>query len=363
MFPTDFKSIQSRVFRIDPNSYSKTRNYLDGSVTLLSPYLTHGVISTKDVARTVLSRYSKQESFTFIFELAWREYWHKVWMSLKNIDQDISNPQEPVINTKMILSILNASTGIFEIDKAINNLYAEGYIHNHARMWIASLCCNIAKSNWRIPSKWMYYHLLDGDIASNTLSWQWVAGTFSSKKYYLNQENINKYSRTNQHNTFIDISYEDIKKINVPTELQNVVKDFELKTELPVSDNFELDPSLPTLLYSMWSLNPKWKSDREYQRVLVLEPSHFERYPISKKRVEFILNLSKNIDSIKLFVGEIHQLKNLNKCKSITSIHYPLTEHWPGKKENREFIFEDVNGNFESFSSFWDEAQESYQKM
>mgnify|MGYP006195700273 CR=1 FL=1 len=60
-------------------------------------------------------------------------------------------------------------------------------------MYLAAMVCNNAKSHWLTPARWMYYHLLDGDLASNALSWQWVAGTFSHKKYIANQQNINKY--------------------------------------------------------------------------------------------------------------------------------------------------------------------------
>ena len=76
------------------------------------------------------------------------------------------------------------------------------------------LICNIAGTKWQAGAAWMYYHLLDGDLASNTLSWQWVAGTFSSKKYFANQENLNKYgnSQDRQFGTFLDKSYEDLSQ-------------------------------------------------------------------------------------------------------------------------------------------------------
>ena len=82
-------------------------------------------------------------------------------------------------------------------------------------MYLASITCNMAKSHWLVPSKWMYYHLLDGDIASNNCSWQWVSGAFSSKKYYCNQENINKYCFTKRTNSFLDKTYEDIVQMEV----------------------------------------------------------------------------------------------------------------------------------------------------
>jgi len=364
LFPTDLKSIQSRVLRIDPIKYSKTRNYLNGSVTHISPYLSHGVLSTQEVARNVLSRYNKKESFTFIFELAWREYWHKVWSSLKNmIDEDIKCEQQEVINKKLIKNIVEANTGIQSIDKAIIDLYETGYMHNHARMWVASLTCNIGKTYWKLPSKWLYYHLLDGDIASNTLSWQWVAGTFTGKKYYFNQENVNKYSEIEQLEPIIDKPYDEIMKMSVPQILQDTIKDYQLVTALPENQITEVNPDIPILLYSIWNLKPNWHTSKLVQRILVLEPSHFNKYAISKKRMDFILELAKNIPDIQIYVGEICHLKGLNRCKDIISIQYPCTEHWPGKKEEREWLFKDVKGEFKSFSSFWEEAQEHYKTL
>ncbi|MGA1048830.1 MAG: FAD-binding domain-containing protein, partial [Minisyncoccia bacterium] len=142
-----------------------------------------------------------------LFELAWKEYFLRVWENkMDDIWTDLKHPAS-YSNTQIPSNIVDANTGINTIDSAIEELYQTGYMHNHARMWTASLVTNIAKSYWKIPSQWMYYHLLDGDIASNTLSWQWVSGTFSSKKYFANQENINKYSKTNQYNTFFYISF------------------------------------------------------------------------------------------------------------------------------------------------------------
>lgn len=365
MFPTDLKSIQSRLLKINPTEYANTRNYLDGKTTLISPYLTHGIIDTEEVAHTVLNRYNKKDAFTFIFELAWREYWQKVWWNLKNmIEEDINQEQEGVISKKMIKSVLDGNTGIVEIDKQIQQLYNDGYVHNHARMWIASLTCNIGKAHWKLPSKWFYYHLLDGDIASNTLSWQWIAGTFSSKKYYFNQDNVNKYSRFEQRNTFIDKSYSEIKNMNVPKELREQVKDLELITILPESNIVEIDYDYPVLLYNIWGLKPNWHNHKSNaQKILVLEPSHFNKHPISTKRVRFILELAKNIPDLRIYVGEINNLKGLNRCKDITSIQHACTEHWPGKREPKNCIFKEVNGNFKSFSSFWEEAEDYYHQL
>ena len=185
-FPLFFSDVQKRIHQINPVKYASTRNFINGSVSYLSPYISRGIISTKDIFQQVLSSgYSVEQSEKFIQELTWRDYWQQVWIAKGNdINFDLKNKQLKVSNTAISKSIVEANTGIEAIDNAIINFYENGYMHNHLRMYIASLACNVAQSQWRIPAKWMYYYLLDADWASNALSWQWVAGTNSNKKYF-----------------------------------------------------------------------------------------------------------------------------------------------------------------------------------
>lgn len=194
-FPVLFDNILDRIATIDPVGYGKSRNYLDGAVSYLSPYISRGVISTKFVYQELLKRgFHPSPILKFIQELAWRDYWQQVWVTKGDaINQDLKNPQKQVV-TKGISSAINtANTGIHIIDDAINQFYKTGYLHNHLRMYIASIACNIGQNHWKHPAQWMYYHLLDADWASNALSWQWVVGANSNKKYYANQENINTF--------------------------------------------------------------------------------------------------------------------------------------------------------------------------
>jgi deoxyribodipyrimidine photo-lyase len=89
-------------------------------------------------------------------------------------------------------------------------LYTTGYLHNHARLWLASYIVHLRKVHWRVAADWMYSHLLDGDIASNYLSWQWVAATGSHKPYLFNADTVEKFAPEIWHSrgTSIDVSYE-----------------------------------------------------------------------------------------------------------------------------------------------------------
>ena len=197
----------------------------------------------------------------------------------------------------------------------------------------------------------MYFYLLDGDWASNALSWQWVAGANSNKKYYANQGNINKFCYSHQIGTFLDVSYEELMIMNVPEELSEI-ETFALETQLPETDEVHIDPTLPTLIYNYYNLDPYWKSAEKANRILLLEPSHFSKYPISNKCLEFMLDLSKNINDIQVFVGEFQELSNTYALNKICFKEHPTNTHYLGIQEERDWMFP-VTGYYPSFFSFW----------
>jgi deoxyribodipyrimidine photo-lyase len=115
----------------------------------------------------------------------------------------------------MPADVLQARTGIAAIDLAVRTLYAAGYLHNHARMWLASYLVHVRRVHWHSGAQWMLGYLLDGDVASNHLSWQWVAGTGSTKPYLFNADNVAKYAPEAWHSfgTVIDTSYEALDRV------------------------------------------------------------------------------------------------------------------------------------------------------
>ena len=366
LFPTDYESILSKINAIHPEKYSKTRNFLNGDITYLSPYISRGVISTKQVKDAVLKNgFTFLQSEKLIQELAWREYYQRIWQVKKEqIWDDLKQAQPGVSHHEMLNSLLNCDTGIQVIDEQINHLYEAGYLHNHIRMYVASIACNIGKAHWKIPAKWLYYHLLDGDIASNNCSWQWVAASFSSKKYYCNQENINKYTNTNQAGTFLDNTYEQIASIKVPDSLA-LTTSLQLHTILPNTKSPKLDLSKPTLLYNAYNLDPNWRANENVNRILLLEPSHFNANPVSEKVLDFVLALSKNISGIQVFIGEVSEIVALYKESDIDinelliSKEHPAFEYYPGIKDQRDWMFPSVSGYYPSFFKFWEKCLQS----
>ena len=362
--PTDYDEIIKRIDQIDPVRYAKSRNFINGAVTQLSPYISRGVIEPATLLKRIAEKgYTYYQCEKFIQQICWREYFQKVWQNLnEEIDVDIKHQQTDVVHRGISVAICNAQTSIEAIDTGIQELISSGMMHNHLRMYIAFLACNLGKAHWLHPAKWMYYHLLDGDWGSNALSWQWVAGTFSSKKYIANQENINYYTGIQQFNTFLDLDYDTLQQLHTPEVLRDE-KIVSLKTKLPEQQSLAVDPSLPTLIYNYYNLSPTWKTEITANRILLLEPEIFEKYPIADHCVKFMFALAENIKGIQPYIGSFQSLKSLLPNSSFYFKDHPLNNHYTGIKEKGNGFLFDAKKTEGSFFSFWKKNEPSVKNL
>jgi deoxyribodipyrimidine photo-lyase len=173
--------------------YAATRNFLSGSVSHLSMYVRHGVITLRDVLNHV------QPIYKFVQELAWRDYWQRLYYELGNgiwIDREEwkTGLSADDYADELPADIANGETGLACMDNFSHILVLDGYLHNHARMWMASYIVHWRRVKWQAGARWFLTHLLDGDPASNNLSWQWVASTFSHKPYIFDRGNLERYT-------------------------------------------------------------------------------------------------------------------------------------------------------------------------
>jgi deoxyribodipyrimidine photo-lyase len=311
------------------------------------------VLSTRAVYDYILTlELAWQDSEKLVQELAWRDYWQQVWIAKGDaIYKDLKHPQTPISNFQIPTAIYEANTGITAIDDAIKELYHTGYMHNHMRMYVASICCNVGHSHWMAPAKWMYAHLLDGDCASNQLSWQWVAGTLSGRKYFANQENINRFFNSAQKNTFLDIDYDEFNTIEIPPVLFPN-SSFECENYLPESENPVINAHQTSLIYNYYNLDPSWHEGENVQRILLLEPSVFRKHPVKQKCIDFALDLAQNIPNIKIVVSEFHELEKQFNTNRVIFKEHPLNKHYKGHEEPREWL-SSVSGYYPSFFAFW----------
>lgn len=343
---------------INPIKYATQRNYLGGS-TQLSVYITRGILTLPQIKESILDKYTVENCYKLIFELAWREYWQREWtIRGDSIFSDIKGPQKNTESELLPSAIFNANTSIKAIDAGIQQLYKTGYIDNHMRLWISGLTCNIAHTWWSQPAAWMYYYLIDGDPASNTLSWQWVAGTFSSKKYLPAQDNINKYSKTIQTGTFLDQPYEVLAEIETPN-IMNERMSLDLVWTAPKTKDLIIDTKKPTLLYHSFWLNSDWHKDLDANRVLVLEKSWFAKHPVSPMVTESILTIANEIKGMQVYVGDIEHLKTL-LGSDVSYVDHPSLLDWPGSGEQMPMLFPNVVlKSFNSFMSYWKQCEKN----
>lgn len=185
---------------MQPGAYASSRNFLTGKVTGLSPYIRHGVLSLREVRDSAWARVPHASLIAkFITELAWRDYWQRLY---RQLGEGIWQDREPAktglppgaYREEFPADIAEARTGLACMDAFVRELRRTGYLHNHARMWFAAYVVHWRRVKWQSGARFFLAHLLDGDPASNNLSWQWVASTFSHKPYFFNRENLERYS-------------------------------------------------------------------------------------------------------------------------------------------------------------------------
>ena len=135
-----YAALLEQVKSYQPGKYHTTRNYINGAVTSWSPYFSRGFLSPLLVMEQLKTKHNKQEWIGFMQQMAWREYFQRVWQQKGDlILQDLKSSQTNIILEQLPLPIQNANTGIHAIDNAIHQLYDTGYLHNHLRMYLSML--------------------------------------------------------------------------------------------------------------------------------------------------------------------------------------------------------------------------------
>ena len=192
------------------SEYSKLRNFDFGpdnrsNISCLSPYITHGIINELEVIDKSLKKFSFQKNEKFIQEVLWRVYW-KGWLELRpNVWSDylmeLDNLRDEYKSNHSYLRAIEGKTDIECFNQWIIELKENNYLHNHARMWFASIWIFTLELPWQLGAEFFMKHLYDGDAASNTLGWRWVAGVQTQGKHYLASEwNIKKFTNNRFQN-------------------------------------------------------------------------------------------------------------------------------------------------------------------
>ena len=207
------------------SEYSKLRNFDFGpenrsNISCLSPYVTHGIVDEKEIIKRSLGKFSFSKNEKFIQEVLWRTYW-KGWLELRpNVWSDylieLSKIRDDFKNNQNYLNAIDGKTNIECFNSWVNELKDHNYLHNHTRMWFASIWIFTLELPWQLGAEFFMQHLYDGDAASNTLGWRWVAGVQTRGKHYLASEwNIKKF--TNNRFSNIKLNENALPKISEKT--------------------------------------------------------------------------------------------------------------------------------------------------
>lgn len=180
------------------SQYAKSRNFdfgpeRRGNVSLLSSYLRHRLVLEEEVLHTILLQHAESESEKFVQEVFWRAYFKgwleqrpSVWTDYRrSVARLLQSLDDDAKMLQRYETAVDGNTGIDCFDAWVGELITHGYLHNHARMWFASIWVFTLGLPWQLGADFFYRHLADGDPASNTLGWRWVCGLHTQGKTYL----------------------------------------------------------------------------------------------------------------------------------------------------------------------------------
>ena len=316
------------------SNYSKLRNFDFGpdnrsNISCLSPYITHGVINELELIEKSLKKFSFAKNEKFIQEVLWRVYW-KGWLELRpNVWSDylmeLDKIKSEFKNNQNYLNTIEGKTDIECFNQWIIELKENNYLHNHTRMWFASIWIFTLKLPWQLGAEFFMQHLYDGDAASNTLGWRWVAGIQTQGKHYLASEwNINKFTS----NRFKNI------KLN-----ENAPPIFSHKTYSINKKNFLNSEILEDKTLLIFENNMTFEfsdfKEQKFKKILLVLNEANRAIELSEKVLKFKANLFED-QKIRLEEKSINcENIKINDLKNITEEVYAL---YPTVGENLDFI-------------------------
>lgn len=375
-----------RVGRVRPADYARTRNDLEGAATGLSPYLTHGLVTLREVLRDLVCRDALPIDHKLVYEFGWREYYRHVWFH-RGVGIFKSIHQGPLADDayfpEMPLDIRQGMTGIPVIDESVRTLYATGTLHNHARLWLASYVVHVRQVHWRAGADWLVSHLLDGDLASNHLSWQWVAGTGSHKPYLFNAENVARFAPPRWHSggSVIDRSYEELEQMARTARpqaheslvaagiLNSVVEPPRMYTPPEDIVSAGIAASAPTSIANLslrgravWIVHPwalrKPPADLPDGHIAIgVYPREYHRdWPWSEARWRWVDSAMADLTPYRFFLDWANLSAALEGATSVRTVADPHLPRWQVELDPSPALFPVVDRSCTSFSQWWSRA-------
>ena len=324
---------KSRFIQKGLKDYSSKRNYDFGpksreNTSNLSKYISHRIINEYDLVREILSEYNLQKVDKFIQEVFWRVYW-KGWLEHRpDVWRDFVD-SDPTYSEEEYKKAINGETGIECFDDWVKELKSENYLHNHTRMWFASIWIFTLNLPWELGARFFMKYLFDGDAASNTLSWRWVAGIQTQGKNYLAREsNIRKFTNQRYMNTSLNenalplenpkiYSLQDVRDLHATQKYKNLV-----------------------LFESDLNVNERYSFFKNYENIFLVLLDNKNR---NIKLDEKVLNFKRTLQEA--FASEISNSQIIDE-DTFVSLNAQFDVLYPSIGENMDFLdreFKDID--------------------
>ena len=301
------------------SEYSRLRNFDFGpdkrsNISCISPYISHGILNELEVIDKALKKFSFSKNEKFIQEVLWRTYW-KGWLELRpNVWTDyiieLKIIREKYKDNKDYLNAIDGNTNIECFNEWVKELKEFNYLHNHTRMWFASIWIFTLNLPWQLGAEFFMKHLYDGDAASNTLGWRWVAGIQTQGKHYLASEwNIKKFT----NNRFNNINLNENAPPKVSEKIYKaVLKDF--------SNPVSLDEQNLIIFENNLSFEFTDFKDHKFKKIYLVNNNNDSRnIKLSEKTLKFKTNLiqdqkrrldEKSLDCEIIDIGNLKTIEN-----------------------------------------------------
>jgi deoxyribodipyrimidine photo-lyase len=314
--------------------YTKLRNFDFGiqnkkNISCLSPYVSHGIISEIEIINKVLKKHLFNKSENFIQEVLWRIYW-KGWLELRpgvwdDYLIDLKAYREKYKTDKNYLNAVAGNTNIHCFNDWVKELKETNYLHNHARMWFASIWIFTLDLPWELGAEFFLKHLYDGDAGSNTLGWRWVAGIQTTGKHYLASEwNIKKFT----NNRYEKIKLNENAKPKVSNKIYSILKSDFLTSEIA-------DGKILLIFDNNLSFEFSDFKDKKFNKILIVNSNASREISLSDSVIKFKESLLQD---------QLKRLKNLSidceiiKIEDIKKYSDDLYALYPSVGENLDFI-------------------------
>ena len=324
--PTRIEAKKNLTYFIEEKlvNYSKLRNFkidIDDKTTTsnLSPYITHGILSEDEVIRESLKKHSYLTSEKFIQEILWRIYW-RGWLELrpqvwKNYLKNLKKLKDEFKDNRKYIQVTEGNSNIECFNDWVKELKESNYLHNHARMWFASIWIFTFNLPWELGAAFFMKYLYDGDTASNTLSWRWVAGIQTKGKHYLAKEwNIRKFTN------------EKYKKIAINENALPIKENIEYSIINKELKNQKIEGNKKLLIFenNLFFENSEY-NDKIFEKIIIVKNDN-RKNSLCKKVINFkndLINDQLNRLNKKSISCDIINIDDIKKIKEDFYIFYP----------------------------------------